>query len=203
MRKSRRRKKVSLIEGWMGKHSRRWLAERAKDAALIVEVGVWKGRSTKVLADNTRGRVFAVDHWKGTPEDDDQHDRLYGEADDSGDRVFSEFCRNLGPYIEAGKVVPVRMPSVEAAEYLLREYGPVFGFVFIDADHSYEGCKADIEAYRRLVYPGGLLAGHDYHWPGVYQAVNEAFPADRIVAGPKTLWSIKPERMDPAPMEAA
>ena len=48
--------------------------------------------------------------------------------------------------------------------------------VFIDGDHSYEGCKADIEAWLPKLRSGGVLAGHDYghkRFPGVKQAVDE------------------------------
>ena len=47
--------------------------------------------------------------------------------------------------------------------------------VFIDAGHTYEACKADIEQY--LPKATRMIAGHDYSaaWPGVIQAVTEAF----------------------------
>lgn len=60
--------------------------------------------------------------------------------------------------------------------------------VFIDGDHSYEGCKGDIEAWFPHLVPGGIMAVHDYlkgdlqpdlngphpmNWPGVDSAVNE------------------------------
>lgn len=53
-----------------------------------------------------------------------------------------------------------------------------FDLVFIDADHSYAGCRHDILAYTPKVKPGGLLAGHDYQpdWPGVVRAVDELCP---------------------------
>jgi len=35
------------------------------------------------------------------------------------------------------------------------------GFLFIDADHSYEGVKQDYEMYSPLVRKGGLIALHD------------------------------------------
>lgn len=38
-------------------------------------------------------------------------------------------------------------------------------FVFIDANHSYEGCKRDIEIWTPKLKPGGLLCGHDYAHP--------------------------------------
>jgi predicted O-methyltransferase YrrM len=68
--------------------------------------------------------------------------------------------------------------------------GPV-DLVFVDGDHSYEGCAGDIRAWLPNVKPGGLLVVHDYHkeeryaqpvegtaphpkpWHGVDQAVDE------------------------------
>jgi predicted O-methyltransferase YrrM len=51
-------------------------------------------------------------------------------------------------------------------------------FVFIDADHSYEGCKADIDTWLPKLKPNGLIGGHDYQNPdfpafGVTRAVDE------------------------------
>lgn len=60
--------------------------------------------------------------------------------------------------------------------------------IFVDGEHSYEGCKGDIEAWLPHVKPGGLLVVHDYRkanippttdgphpkdWPGVDRAVDE------------------------------
>lgn len=61
--------------------------------------------------------------------------------------------------------------------------------VLVDGDHSYEGCKGDIEAWVPNIKPGGILAIHDYKkhllqydeetcphprpWPGVDRAVDE------------------------------
>lgn len=60
--------------------------------------------------------------------------------------------------------------------------------VFIDGDHSYEGCKSDIENWIPHLKGGGFLVIHDYNkqllaenpdgphpkpWPGVNMAVDE------------------------------
>lgn len=62
------------------------------------------------------------------------------------------------------------------------------GMIFIDGDHSYEGCKEDIILSLPLIMGGGILAVHDYDkgiitptpdgphpkvWEGVNQAVDE------------------------------
>jgi len=36
-----------------------------------------------------------------------------------------------------------------------------FDFLFIDGDHSYEGCKLDYENYNPAVKSGGIIAFHD------------------------------------------
>jgi len=50
-----------------------------------------------------------------------------------------------------------------------------FDLVFIDADHSYESVKEDIEVWLPRVKKGGYLSGHDYGppWEGVIKAVDE------------------------------
>lgn len=47
--------------------------------------------------------------------------------------------------------------------------------LFIDGDHSYEGCKADIEAWYPYMKEGGVMLFHDCDEssPGVVQAVAE------------------------------
>lgn len=59
--------------------------------------------------------------------------------------------------------------------------------VFVDGDHSYEGCCNDIEAWLPKIADGGIIAVHDYKkhlvpitqdgphpkpWPGVDEAVD-------------------------------
>lgn len=50
-------------------------------------------------------------------------------------------------------------------------------FVFVDAGHSYDAVRTDLEAWERKVKPGGWFGGHDYHpkFPGVIAAVNKRF----------------------------
>lgn len=49
--------------------------------------------------------------------------------------------------------------TVDALQRVLQ--GRPIDFLYIDADHSYEGVKTDYEMYGRLVRPGGLIAFHD------------------------------------------
>jgi len=58
--------------------------------------------------------------------------------------------------------------------------GAPINMVFIDGDHTYQGCRGDILAWLPRVAPGGVLALHDYRkaaddkpHPGVDRAVDE------------------------------
>lgn len=55
--------------------------------------------------------------------------------------------------------VIIQADSVDAAQFLVNEQAD---FVFIDADHSYEGVTRDIMAWKDKVKAGGWLCGHDY-----------------------------------------
>jgi cephalosporin hydroxylase len=69
--------------------------------------------------------------------------------------------------------------------------------VFLDADHEYDGIKADIAHWGPMVKRGGILAGHDYllpNHPGVVQAVDEAFGPPPHTMGPgdwTSVWVVR------------
>lgn len=175
---------MTEIEGWMGKRNQQWLGERAAESLNVVEVGVWKGRTTQVFAEHAKGVVYAVDTWSGVPDDPKQHFDLYPDTA----TAFKQFRANLAPHIESGRVVPVTTDSLSAARRFAAQ-GLRFDLVFIDADHRYEAVRADIAAWRPLVSEGGILCGHDFKpkWPGVVWAVSEAFPEAEL-AGTSIWW---------------
>lgn len=169
--------RAQRIEGWMDDPDLIWLAKQASIHQMIAEVGSWVGRSTRALADNTLGRVYVIDTWKGS--DEPTFDRIM--PDRSSDQPFKTFLRNMED-LPKDRVIPFRLPSLEAAAYF-RHMNVMFDMVFIDASHDYENVKADIVAWLPLVQKGGIICGHDYvpqnpdNWPGVVKAVNEFFPA--------------------------
>lgn len=63
-------------------------------------------------------------------------------------------------------------------------------FVFIDADHSYESVKEDIEHWEPKVRKGGWVGGHDYNrqWPGVVRAVDERYGIRVNTYKPGSIW---------------
>jgi len=154
--------KCSGIRGWMTETELAALREFASLSDSVVEIGSWKGRSTKELLENCRGTVYAVDTWKGSSGD------ISGVMTECQD-VHGEFVKNVGHY---PNLKIIKNNSLDAA----KEFnGRKVDMVFIDADHSYEAVKTDIEAW--LPKCKKIMCGHDYqlNCPGVIKAVNEKF----------------------------
>jgi len=143
---------------------------------VIVEVGSWRGRSTRALADHCRGVVYAVDPWGGVYYQDD------GSVHPIRTKAWPIFQVNLRDHLRSGRVRARQGFSADVLPVLAAELGATADLVFIDGDHRHDAVRADIAAARHLVRPGGILSGHDYghdDWPGVQRAVDEVFDADR------------------------
>lgn len=158
------------IDGWMYDNELKFLAECAFQSKVIIEIGCYKGRSTRAMADNTDGIIYAIDAWKSPYYNND------GSVQEGIDyNVFPEFCKNLSPYIAENKVRPIMCYSKEV--YWLSK--GIADFVFIDGDHRYEFVSNDIQLAKNWIKSNGIIAGHDYFWPswpGVKKAVDENFP---------------------------
>lgn len=150
------------ILGWMSPGELLWLANRATENNHIVEFGSYHGRSTRALADNCSGRVWAVDPWDG-----DYPAQAGTSVEYVNTYCYPEFCANLADLIASKRVVPHRGFSYSF------HLPYTVDMVFIDGDHRYETVKKDIDVALGMLRTGGLICGHDYNWPSVAQAVDE------------------------------
>jgi hypothetical protein len=140
------------------------------------EIGVFAGEMSAALLRNKENlHLTMVDSWEGDGKayTGDSGDFHAGLTQDTQDQYFQTAANRTA--FAMGRRTIFRGRSTQAAQFAP---DASYDFVFIDADHSYQGCKADIEAWARKVKPGGWLAGHDYEngeYPkfGVTQAVNE------------------------------
>ena len=74
-------------------------------------------------------------------------------------------------------IVPLRGDSNRMA----KTFDDRIDLLFIDADHSYEGCLNDWLSWNRFLAPGAIAAFHDISWAeGVIRVVR-----DRERAGSK------------------
>lgn len=142
---------------------------------IAVELGAWAGQSTLILA-QAGFRVFAIDHWSGAA-----GDPLEGVARQYGaEELFATFCRNMGDRLLTG-VFPMAASTNLAAAIWPKHVQ--IDLLFIDADHSYDAVRGDIDNWTPFVRPvDGLIVGHDFgfsQFPGVEQAVRETGPFEQ------------------------
>lgn len=144
------------------------IVNNSRPNGIIVELGAWKGRSSAFLVVEAKNKskdihVHIVDTWDGSEE----------HTDNMKDGLYEKFISNMSPL--NGLYTAHRMTTNEASG--LFQDSSLDG-VFIDADHSYEAVRQDIQSWLPKVRSGGILAGHDYTstFPGVIQAVNEMIP---------------------------
>ena len=142
----------------------------------FVEVGCWKGRSASFLAveinnSNKEIKLDCIDTWKGSLNED------YHQNDDyvKEDKLYELFLKNIEPVKHI--INPIRTTSIDGSK-LYKDNS--LDFVFIDACHTYECVKEDIEHWLPKVKLNGFLCGHDFHYKEVQQAVLEKFDRHQI-----------------------
>jgi len=151
------------------------ILKRVNPGARIAEIGVFAGDLSKVLLKSPLSvNMIMVDSWEGDgkayqAKTDDWHAALSSHQQTE---FFNKTAKRVA--FANGRSVILKKRSHEA---LADVPDGSCDLVFIDADHSYEGCKADIEGWRAKVKAGGWIGGHDYDNPdfefGVKQAVDE------------------------------
>lgn len=150
--------------------------KRVPNAHQGVEIGVFAGEMSRaLLLGNPDLSLLMVDSWEGEgaayrKPSGDWHATLTTQSQED---FYRRACRRTSFAPDRARIVRKRseaaLSDIEHASC---------DFVFIDADHSYEGCKSDIEGWRTKVRPGGWIGGHDYQnldFPefGVTRAVDE------------------------------
>jgi hypothetical protein len=150
--------------GWLMPGTKKALqAALSANTRVVVELGSWLGLSTRFIADHAPNAVvIAVDHWKGSPEHQAREDLQPLLA-----QLYETFLASCWEYRD--RIIPIRALTVEGMREIAR-YNVRPDVVYIDADHSYEAVKADLEEAVGL-FPGSKIVGDDWDWPGVRQSV--------------------------------
>jgi len=139
----------------------------------IAEIGVFEGFNFNLMIEHKPEVAVGVDMWidDGIIARNDcgyPQERLNGMYNSVMESVKDK------PFAKI-----MRMYTVDAAKFFPEE---LFDLIYIDADHTYEGCKADLEAWWPKLKKGGFFTGDDYskyrakHTGvvfGVVEAVNE------------------------------
>lgn len=119
------------------------------------EVGTWRGYfAIEMLNHTSLGKLFLVDEWKPQASYDDPLTDTDHEAN------LAECKQHIRGHAGSGRVVIVRGASLEVAAN--DRTIPPLDWVYVDANHSYEACSADLRAWSKRLKPDGVLLGHDF-----------------------------------------
>ena len=120
-----------------------------------VEIGSWKGKSTYCIARGLKeGKLIAIDP--------------FDASGDAASEVIYSRKRGEKPLLQQFKSKMNKLRVLDKIE-IYQGYSQDFAgliknidFLFIDADHSIDGCNSDFIGYADSVKVGGYIAFHDY-----------------------------------------
>lgn len=141
----------------------------------IVELGAQGGASTCWLAMGARkghgASVYAIDLWDARPE----HRTSVYTTSAARERFHAQiaYCAAAG-HLDADGIHAIQGHSAEVGK---QWNGKPVGLLHVDAMHTYEACKADLESWTPYVPVGGVIVVHDWALKAVRQAVRDWKPA--------------------------
>ena len=159
------------------------LKEFSKNARCCVEIGVFEGVNTILIAESmdSEGVLYGIDPF------------FKGRLGVSYHELITRHSITRKKLTKKIKLLPLF--SYDA----LNEVPGLIDFIFIDGDHSYEGIKRDWEDWSKKIKPGGIIALHDTSVPahdpaisnlGSYKFFNEAIKNDPNFKKIKTVDSL-------------
>lgn len=141
----------------------------SKGLKVGVELGVaYAGHSNAMLKSTKLTKLYGVDPFMHQ----DGYDDPMNLPQDEFDCLHQYVLNRMSVYGQRYELL--RMSSVEASKCIDEE----LDFIYIDADHSYEGAKNDLIAWFQKIRDGGIIGGHDYghgNFPGIQKAIDEFF----------------------------
>lgn len=158
-----------------------------KDGA---EIGVFRGDTVKFIHKHfPQCRMILVDPW----EDLEEYNKInrMKKKQVEWDGIFEEACYNIAT--SGGPSIVHRSTSRLVAQIIPDKS---LDFVFLDANHTYESVKQDIELWEPKAKR--LICGHDYGarrdkkglW-GVSRAVQERYGEHKVHTYKGTIWAVE------------
>lgn len=137
----------------------------------IAEIGVLRGRYSKKIITANPSKLFLIDCWKHIEDGDSVYVKHDGcNVDD--EKQEKKYQHVLKMFKDDSRVEIIRKLSTDAVHHFPDSS---LDAVYIDGDHSYQGCLADLRAYSKKISDNGFMWGHDYttnyKWIQVIQAI--------------------------------
>lgn len=119
------------------------------------EIGVQEGKFSQILLDTWHGeQLYLIDSWKHYSDNEyiDTANISNAEHEELFQKVLMQFSSNQRIKIN-------RAESLKAANEYPDNF---FDWIFLDANHSYEHCSADLRAWYPKIKSNGIFSGHDF-----------------------------------------
>lgn len=130
------------------------LADLCKGAVRALEIGVWVGESTEMIAAEIKkngGHLYVIDWFKGSPI------TVLGEYAKKED-IMNTFISNMEYFGFMDVITIIRGDSQQVHEIFKDDF---FDFIYIDAEHTYSAMSKDLKNYYPKLKMGGMFCGHD------------------------------------------
>lgn len=151
------------------------------DITTVCEVGVRDGENLFSLVTDGVEFALGVDIWKNT---DNPSENDLNFSQEELDKQYQNVLNKSFDY--KGRVAISRKFSHEAAQDFPDEY---FDYIYLDADHTYEAVKRDLEVWWPKLKKNGLIGLHDYENVthegvefGVVKAVTEFISKHKLLS---------------------
>lgn len=147
------------------------------------EIGVWKGATSEKFLKVGLAHLHLVDPWSLTPWFDNLTPDLQEKVMEkySSKLVKSKSRKDFQKYYDNvydSVCKKFNKPNVtihrKSSKDFFNEFKGELDWIYIDGDHSYEGCLYDLQQSLKIVKKGGLIMADDYGNKGaVKNAIND------------------------------
>lgn len=160
----------SDIEGYFGPEDAAFVSDICSQIldGIIVELGVFAGRSTAVMAPICRqnnNQYHAIDNFCGGGNPPDRATRHQRNRN-----IRALFDANM---TEMELLSFINVHKLDSAESASMFQDNIVDFCFIDADHTAVAIQKDIDAWWPKIRINGFLGGHDYPSPPLQTVVQQ------------------------------
>ena len=157
------------VDGWVVPDFDRKQLVKLLPSGICAEIGVAKAKfSLHILENNFPEKLYLIDSWES-------FDLGYSDANmvsqDEHNKRYTKVLKKLKSF---SNIEIIRKRSTEALAIIPDDS---LDWIYIDGDHSFNGCYRDLNSALLKIKKDGFICGHDYLAPGFFIdgfEVNEA-----------------------------
>jgi hypothetical protein len=151
---------------------RRKMLDLLPKNGVCAEIGVDQGKySKRILKRTNPKKLHLIDAWVCIEDEDYKFERNF--EDDLQNDKYEKIVDNFQKEIDNEQVVMHKAFSYDIVDSFEDKY---FDWIYVDANHTYEGALQDLLMFDAKVKDDGYILGHDFvihNNFGVIEAVNE------------------------------